>query len=304
MFNFSCIDNVLVLERQTIFMTNHTNLDIIIMTVLLSIVGLCGVIGNGLVLMVCHIYPKQQSTRYFIHAMAVSDFMVCLVLIPYRITVYHQFVSEIVCKLFDGATHFTVLFSMIMLVALAVDKFCAVCHPLLYHRLHKQTKQVILVIAIATFCIAINSGLCAGHYVIIPDNTSMVTERSISSISNRTTPSPSYTEICYTGICIEDGEDVRFTTKMGIKLYNGFYGLIYFSLLLFVIVLYVKIFGKLYSRHRNKLQSLRHCGHAMQIVKPKTFDNRSVLVPKQCLSRYYAKRICRKRIKILPPFRC
>lgn len=226
----ACNDSAEVLERVKSFLSLSKTVDIRVMTSLLTFFALVGVIGNSTVVMVCFRYPNGQSTQLFILTIALVDLFVCAAIIPYRITSYHMLLPEVVCKLFEGVTYLSVAYSILLLMFVALDRYQAVCRPLNYVRYSKKTAILIIGVAILSVLLSVPSFLISGHYVMERD-----------AVTNATVH-------CYTGVCIEDGEDGRVTSEWGVMLYSAILGLAYCLLVVVMVVSYTKVFCTLYKR--------------------------------------------------------
>ena len=238
-----CANDQSFVDSRHVFTRNSQTLDVILATSFLSVVALIGCVGNGLVIAVCNRYPSKQSAQHFILAMAICDFFVCAAIIPYRIISYHCFLYEGACKFFEGLTYFFVLFSMFLLIAVAVDRYHAVCKATAYHKMSKATGTLIMSLAIITLGISIFPGLIAGHYVSVATGND-----------------GNHTAKCFTGICNEDGQDLRFSTPSVVVSYSVGFGVMYISMVIIVLVSYTQVFRTLYSRYgvaRKKRRSMQ-----------------------------------------------
>ena len=238
-----CDANISYAHARNLFLEMAQTSDVTTMTVFLAFIAIVGCIGNGLVIMVCSKYPTKFSTQRFVVAMAVIDLFVCVAIIPYRVVSYHRFLNERACKIFEGLTYFTVLYSMFLLIAIAVDRYHAVCRATDYHKLTNATGSLIFAIAFLTLGISIYPGIIAGHYITVIGTNETVQ--------------------CFTGICNEDGQDRRFSTAPLVLLYSAGLGIMYASMVLIVIICYTKVFQTLYSRY----------GRVKKIRKESAIDN-------------------------------
>ncbi|XP_077998112.1 D(2) dopamine receptor A-like [Glandiceps talaboti] len=115
-----------------------------------------GIPGNLLVLAVYTKKRRRRTSHMFIIGLALIDFFVCLVIMPYGIfaELYPEILVQALCKLFSWLWHGSVAGSMIITVAIAVDRYISVCKP---HFLMNPTyARLIVLSAIAVsliFCI-------------------------------------------------------------------------------------------------------------------------------------------------------
>ena len=225
-----CELNPDVLAIQAEFFAIAQSTDVIVMTCVLSVSGLVGVIGNSIVIIMCLLYPSSQATQNFILAMAVSDLVVCSAIIPYRIISYHVLITELSCKIFEGLTYCTVYFSGTVLIAVAFERYIAVCKPLTFCCSAVRAKITIVCLCVMSVAVSITAGLIAGHYVVIDDVSSDFI-------------------FCFTGVCIEDGQDTRIVSEEGIDIYSKVLAAAYLFLVPTVTILYGNIFWVLHKRY-------------------------------------------------------
>ncbi|KAJ8027817.1 G-protein coupled receptor 84 [Holothuria leucospilota] len=93
------------------------------------LIFLAGSVGNSLVLYVYSKKSIQTSTNVFIRTLALSDFMVCLLRLGgvYHWTHERNYQIAFLCPVFLTSSFFSVFSSVLITVAIAVDRFYAVC---------------------------------------------------------------------------------------------------------------------------------------------------------------------------------
>lgn len=100
--------------------------------VYLSLICVCGSLGNSLV---CYVYKTKygpSNCRSFVIGLSVIDLFSCAVVIPFEIAVVlreYTFQSEIVCQISVFLNTWPTLSSGLMLLAIAVDRYRKVCKP-------------------------------------------------------------------------------------------------------------------------------------------------------------------------------
>ena len=253
--NLTCDNNAEIEEAQNEFFRIAKSTDVTVMTCMLAISGFVGAVGNSIVILMCCMHPSTQATQSFILAMAVSDLIVCLMIIPYRVISYHVLITEVSCKFFEGLTYFTVFYSLTLLIAVAFERYFAVCKPLSFMCSTARSRFVILGLAMLALAFSVTAGLIAGHYVVLESEDN------------------AKPRVCFTGICNEDGEDIRVMDPTGIMIYSGVLALVYGCLVPTVTVLYGKVFWVLHKRYGRQVGHLSTSAvHATQPSTSKTRD--------------------------------
>ncbi|XP_052463192.1 trace amine-associated receptor 13c-like [Carassius gibelio] len=154
-----------------------------IMFVFFSLLSAWTVFLNLLVIIsISHFKKLHTPTNLIILSLAVADMLVGLIVMPIeanRLIETCWFFGDTFCRLF--LTMMGLLFSASLsnLVLVAVDRFVAVCHPLLYPQKITTTKTLIIVI-ICWFCssvynIAIVMSLSNKKYACYGECTIMIT---------------------------------------------------------------------------------------------------------------------------------
>ena len=242
-----------VIEVREEFFAIAQSTDVIIMTCLLSVSGFIGLIGNSIVILMCVLYPSTQSTQSFILAMAVSDLVVCCAIIPYRIISYHLLITEAACKLFEALTYCSVHFSGCILIAVAFERYYAVCKPLTFCCNPTRAKYVIISLCCVCVTFSITAGLVAGHYIVLVEDDNKV-------------------NVCFTGICIEDGQDTRLVDEEGILIYSQVMAVFYLLMVPTVTVLYGNVFWVLHKRYGLHVKRISNSSVSPQDLQSREMD--------------------------------
>nr|KAG5688210.1 hypothetical protein BaRGS_027805 [Batillaria attramentaria] len=98
-------------------------------TVLLLLVGL---VGNPLALYIYGWRWQQSSTKIFLSCLAVVDLMNCLITIPTEIMImrnFYYFDSDGLCKVSRFTTYVMNNATVVIFLAIAVDRYIRICHP-------------------------------------------------------------------------------------------------------------------------------------------------------------------------------
>ena len=206
--------------------------DVIVMTCMLSVVSFVGIVGNALVIAVNRRHRTYSHTLVrFITVMASCDLCVCAVIIPYRIMSYHLVFPFAACKIMELLTYSSVMYSVYVLMVVAVDRYFAVCKPLTFVLTPNKANVIATFIAIVSFISAVPSGIMAGTV--------------ISCTSDNST----HTDYTFTGVCNGDGKDYRLIDRDGVLVYSYYLALNWIVLLIVVFIMYSAVFWTIYRRH-------------------------------------------------------
>ncbi|KAL8623758.1 hypothetical protein ACOMHN_040104 [Nucella lapillus] len=138
---------------------------------ILSIFSVTGTIGNAIAFYVFSTLKKQKLTStIFILALAGTDFITCLVTIPFTITMellYFKLQVDFLCKLYHFLITTTVPFSAFVMVVIAVDRYLCICHPFLHWMTERRAKIIIGCLSFFIFCIG---AVISMHYSIYNEN--------------------------------------------------------------------------------------------------------------------------------------
>uniref|UniRef100_A0AAQ6IJU4 G-protein coupled receptors family 1 profile domain-containing protein n=1 Tax=Anabas testudineus TaxID=64144 RepID=A0AAQ6IJU4_ANATE len=102
---------------------------------LLSSISLLTVSLNLFVIIsICHFRQLHTSTNLLLLSLAVSDFLVGLIVMPFQILLLEPcwFLGDLVCVLFNFPLFITVCASVVNMVLISVDRYVAICDPLHY----------------------------------------------------------------------------------------------------------------------------------------------------------------------------
>ncbi|XP_015672779.1 gastrin/cholecystokinin type B receptor [Protobothrops mucrosquamatus] len=109
-------------------------LDLAVRVLLYSVIFLLGLCGNALVIAVLAVNKRLRTiTNAFLLSLALSDLMVALFCLPFTFipNVMHTFVfGRVVCKAVAYLMGLSVSVSTFSLVAIAIERYSAICRPL------------------------------------------------------------------------------------------------------------------------------------------------------------------------------
>lgn len=99
-----------------------------VLAVLIGLLAVIGFAGNIPILVVYVQRKDKKASNTFIKALAFLDLLVCTCVMPYTILYeYHIVTSDVACRLFELLRHFAVMASNVTLVAIASERYIAVC---------------------------------------------------------------------------------------------------------------------------------------------------------------------------------
>ena len=118
--------------NNTDFLTNHTrpptwNIEYVILAVMVTTLVVNGLIGNMSVLIV-YFRRRENLASYTFKVLASVDLLVCSCVMPYTI-IYelHMVTSDVICRFCELILHFCIFASNMALVAVATERYIAVC---------------------------------------------------------------------------------------------------------------------------------------------------------------------------------
>ena len=241
----------------------HSFAEVCVIMVMLSIFSVIGVTGNALVLYVFSQKRDHQVANHFIIVLAFIDFITCLVVIPW--TMYLEYVglemsSDWLCKLYQFLISSNVPFSVLVMVAIAIDRYFCICHPFMQALTLIRARIVTGVMALLALSLGVFCACLFGIYVYIDDP--VYTELNAvndSMVASSATPSYeiSYVRnLYYVGICQPSNTIFNYSVHMK---YQKFHTAVYLICLVVIIVLYSLIYRLVRKRRARRLeqQSMR-----------------------------------------------
>jgi hypothetical protein len=214
--------------------------EVLITTVCLTILGTIGLIGNGMVIYIYLLKFQKNSSNIFITYLAVIDFLICLIIIPYTLVKEWQteFTSDIVCRLLEGIQGSMMPMSTLVLVAISVERFC-----LIYFMpsIVTSPKQAAIVIALIIF-FAISLG--------VPTALS-VSVNVLTTINGKKT-------YVYLGFC---KTNAMILSTDAIHAYwvvvSSFFGLMMMTIIILYSAIFLSVYQRSYLFHKKMQQNSR-----------------------------------------------
>ncbi|KAK6167659.1 hypothetical protein SNE40_021633 [Patella caerulea] len=112
-----------------------------------GILMVMGLLGNGLVCFIFARRLKAGTQNIMILCLAASDLLICSIGMPTEIAdmrFHYTFESEFACKLFRFVNSLCSLWSILTLVAIAVDRYIKVCRPFGRQMTIREAKTIVL----------------------------------------------------------------------------------------------------------------------------------------------------------------
>ncbi|CAJ0583348.1 unnamed protein product, partial [Mesorhabditis spiculigera] len=137
----------------------------IIITMVFFLIGVIGIVGNSLTCWVIYKNRNLQThTNYFLASLAMSDFMLILVGVPFDI-IHSWFPSQPpdipgYCEFTSTTISFFTFVSILTIVALTGERYAAICKPFSILKFNKQrVRRVIYAIWICAFIPSVYLGM-------------------------------------------------------------------------------------------------------------------------------------------------
>lgn len=260
--------------------------EILIVIVILCIFSVVGTLGNGLVLYVFTRTPAKMASTIFILALAGTDFVTCLVIIPYTVTAIrleYNLQFDILCKTYQFLITCTVPLSAFIMVAIAVDRYICICHPFAHVMTVKRAKIIVGILAIFATVLGLITALGYSVYrmerinstLTIPTNYGIINGTSNVSIADTFQQDHTYhiradddeeeTSIrmrkVFIGVC--DQSPVLYSADF-ISVYQKIYSAFYLCSLIIVFILYGLIYSSV-TKQRAKRRAQKMAGRVKQV---------------------------------------
>jgi cholecystokinin A receptor len=136
---------------------------------LLAIFTVTGTIGNALVLFVYSGFNQKRTSTIFILTLASNDLIVSVIIMPYRLaTELIRIAIDYDLKFICNITSFlatTVLFSVFVMVLIAVDRYLCICHTFLHMRVMTagRARLIVVLLTVLVIILAVLNSIGTGH---------------------------------------------------------------------------------------------------------------------------------------------
>ncbi|XP_059176057.1 orexin receptor type 2-like, partial [Physella acuta] len=127
-----------------------------------AIVLVIGLVGNCLVCFAVWRNPRMRSaTNIFLVNLAVADFLVILICLPPTITediTQNWYLGKEMCKVVKCLQKISILVSVLTLTAIAVERWLAICRPLMFRQTSVRAKRAIAIVWVISLASAVPDG--------------------------------------------------------------------------------------------------------------------------------------------------
>jgi cholecystokinin A receptor/hypocretin (orexin) receptor 2 len=134
---------------------------------MVTLLSVCGVLGNALAIFVFSRQKNKLSSTVFILTLAVTDFISSLVTMPYTVVIelmYYNIGYDFPCKLYQFMKTTTIPFSAFVMVAIALDRYLCIVYPFKHIMTVRRAKLIVCVLVMLAFVIGILASLMIGTY--------------------------------------------------------------------------------------------------------------------------------------------
>nr|ANO39030.1 GCR056 [Schmidtea mediterranea] len=143
---------------------------------ILIIISVIGSIGNLLVLIIYSQKRDKSTANQFIKTLAISDCIVCLVIIPF--TIYIEFndwkVSiDMICKSYYFLNNSSIPFGALLITLIAIDRFFCVCYPFLSLMTVKRSKVCVFIVFMMSVVLGVLSVFQVKTFKLSKNSTNM-----------------------------------------------------------------------------------------------------------------------------------
>ncbi|RUS81842.1 hypothetical protein EGW08_010403, partial [Elysia chlorotica] len=270
---------------------------VIVIVVIMFILSIVGIVGNAFAFLIYYRKRDKGTSTIFILSLAVTDFLTCLVMIPFTIAIellLYKLTFQFFCRLFMFLQTYLILLSSFIMVAIGVDRYFCICHPFLRVVTVPRAKIILVVLVLVSlaFCI-LPTFLYSVYQQEEYNQTVIVYNSTVTFLSPRQNgdaevgladvfPSPSafaglndtasqnasytlvktltrelYTGYCYTTFAI--------LPKEIMELYQKFHACIFLAEFIILALLYILIYRSILVRRAWKAKRRRMSGYASTV---------------------------------------
>ncbi|KAL8585272.1 hypothetical protein ACOMHN_067574 [Nucella lapillus] len=157
-----------ILDPFEMEIRNVTDTKHVALYMMLSFFCVLGVIGNAVAFYIFFRRRNSGGTSViFILALAGTDFITCLVTVPYSIVfeaLRYQMHYDELCKLYFFFATSTIPYSSFIMAGIAFDRYFCICHPFLRVFTVQRARMVVLFLAIPALLFGIIISMFYGIY--------------------------------------------------------------------------------------------------------------------------------------------
>ncbi|XP_041378106.1 N-formyl peptide receptor 3-like [Gigantopelta aegis] len=134
---------------------------------ILSVLSVFGTFGNGLVLYVFSHKVDKVTSTIFILALAGTDFITCILIIPFTVVyigVNNWLMYDFLCKLYQFLITCNVPLSAFIMVAIGIDRYLCICHPFKHAMTPRRANIAIFSLSMFAFLLGSMTSLIYSVY--------------------------------------------------------------------------------------------------------------------------------------------
>ena len=147
--------------------------------VILGVLSVAGTAGNALAIYVFAHQKHKLTSTVFILTLACTDFLTSLVTMPFTI-VYEllekKLEYDVVCKIYSFLLASTVPFSALIMVAIAVDRYICIVHPLKHITMMSNGRAKVMVGLLLLLALTLGLLCCLLYGTYLREATCVKTE--------------------------------------------------------------------------------------------------------------------------------
>ncbi|XP_076451218.1 uncharacterized protein LOC143287158 [Babylonia areolata] len=152
-------------------MARSSDVDIqhIILYLTLSFFSVLGVVGNAIAFYIFFKRRNSSTSVIFILALAGTDFVTCLVTVPFTMVfeaLHYRMYYDGLCKLYMFFVTSTIPFSSLIMTGIAVDRYFCICHPFLHVLNVQRARLAVLCLALPAFTFGVITAMSYGLFLV------------------------------------------------------------------------------------------------------------------------------------------
>ena len=136
---------------------------------MLSFFSVLGVVGNAIAFYIFFLRRNTGTSVIFILALAGTDFITCLVTVPYTIVfeaMRYRLYYDGLCKMYMFFITSTIPFSSLIMAGIAFDRYFCICHPFLHVLNVQRARFVVLGLFLPACTFGIITGMSYGMFLV------------------------------------------------------------------------------------------------------------------------------------------
>ncbi|GFO08354.1 hypothetical protein PoB_003485900 [Plakobranchus ocellatus] len=165
--------------------TDQPSTEAIIICAILSVFCVLGTVGNALAFLIYYRKRDKGTSTIFILSLAVTDFLTCLISIPYTIAtelLVYRHTYDLVCKLYIFLQTMVIPLSSLIMVAIGIDRYFCICHPFMRAVTVPRAKIILVVLTLLSVSLGIVPSL--GHSVYYLEERNKTTTVDLADSDN------------------------------------------------------------------------------------------------------------------------